>query len=113
MGVYAKAHITVTFENAPPLELVKIDSLLQNYVGEDSYINAQNVEMYEETLTFDLDSNRSQNLEWQVEQTLQFFRESEYKDIVEFHSDAYEQMENACWYLDESDFKEYYETVEE
>lgn len=111
MGVYAKAHITVTFDKEPPLELIKVQDLLQKYVGEKNYINAYNVEMYENSLNFDLDSSRSQNLEWQVEQTLQFFRESEYKGILEFSSDAYEQMESACIYMDESDFEEYYEEI--
>lgn len=102
MGTYAKANITVEFQKAPPLELTKIQDLLQDYIGKDNYINAHNVEMYEEVLTFDLDSSRSQNLEYQVDQVIQFFKDSNY-ETISLNSDAYIQMESACWFLDEDD----------
>ena len=106
MGIYAKAEITVNFETVPPIKLMKLQTLLQEYVGKDNYINCYDIEMYEETLSFCLDSSRSVNLEWQVEQTLEYFKSIPNK-IIEFSSNAFIQLENACVYLDEGDLEEF------
>lgn len=101
MGIYTKADITITFKKPVPFELTKLNTFLKDYVEEGSHIEAKEIEMHDEYLNFTLDSGRSKNLEWQVDKTLEFFKEKYSSDIECFDSDAYTQHSTSTFYVEE------------
>ena len=118
MGTFGYAHVTIetsTYKDASNiremLEPENLIKLIRERTGIDTDIDIEpnfNIDdPFDETINFEVSSQRVDNVEWQVEQIIEQLkiavRSKDIKPIVRFQASVYENREN--YDLSEQDFE--------
>jgi hypothetical protein len=100
MGTPSKSYVRIEFKTALPDEFKKEDDikkLLINFyntkegiIDSNPYIDISNIYLYDREVEFELYSDRSQNLEFQVDLLTEYLDSRD--DIEELNSDVWHQV---------------------
>jgi hypothetical protein len=117
MGIFGKAEITIDFNcNLPEVfkNVNALETALEAYAPGHYCIHAVDYNVYERGVELQISSGRVQNMDWQVEQLLEFLKENYLDELEEFNSSGYVEADygNYNWdrgHLECDDFKTFNE----
>ncbi len=113
MGTPAHAYIRINFAQQTPNEFLNNEGIRDALTafhafkndGEECNVFIEDAKWNSVLSTFQMNSERSQNLQFQINLLVEYLKEKKYK-IDEFDSSAYMIMEDACLWMDGDEFEE-------